>query len=510
MDDTEQRIEGAVQMLERDTQLTHDIVHGNETRVVQTEGGPVPSHKKVATDGYQYFVNELRPRVNEINEHTKLVIDSANEANTASKEAVKAKKDAVKVVYDGGASLDPAPGKIPIADSSAKLHPDWLPYQTAPFPDFWLPLNDSLDMLAGISDTAEKKATFTRTTTATYLDKSGVLRKAIVNAPRFEREGILIEGVSTNLLGKSNTHDVLDPQGDGAPVTPGGGFGEFKSVILTWNGKGTGWLTSYRPTYKMNTTYTVSFWARTRGNTDVMPIHFQLGSPIPAGSTYINVDKKEWTRYSMTVTTQSTNDLITRFYRGSPSANGDSIEVACLQIEELPFVSSYIPTTNSAVTRAGESITVNSSLNLPAPNANVTFAMDVNELSIVNGQFINMNAYNKFFTCGTVGGSGETVRGSRSPSGKFTFRWYQDPETFYGDTTFNKSQHRFVFVSTGFNDCRIYEDAVLVHQAKKTTPFGMYNTPLRIGNLSSGYLWGHIKNFRIWHETLTYSQIATL
>ena len=52
----DQDIVDSTETLKADVTITHAIVHGDETSVVQTEGGPVPSHKKVATDGYQYFV----------------------------------------------------------------------------------------------------------------------------------------------------------------------------------------------------------------------------------------------------------------------------------------------------------------------------------------------------------------------------------------------------------------------------------------------------------------------
>ncbi|HGP0311685.1 TPA: hypothetical protein ACLE2D_002416 [Citrobacter freundii] len=82
-------------------------------------------------------------------------------------------------------------------------------YVDAPFPDVWAPLNDDLRLLAGFApaDTIPgtsyalptKSMTFTRSTIATYIDKSGVLKTAAVNEPRFESEGLLIEGQSTNM-----------------------------------------------------------------------------------------------------------------------------------------------------------------------------------------------------------------------------------------------------------------------------------------------------------------------
>ncbi|WP_312974022.1 LamG-like jellyroll fold domain-containing protein [Atlantibacter sp.] len=83
-------------------------------------------------------------------------------------------------------------------------------YVAPPFPDVWAPLSDSLQLLAGsspvdtftISGTSyplkTKSLSFTRSSTATYIDKSGVLQTAAINEPRFEKEGLLIEGQSTN------------------------------------------------------------------------------------------------------------------------------------------------------------------------------------------------------------------------------------------------------------------------------------------------------------------------
>ncbi|HFE1777844.1 TPA: phage tail protein, partial [Escherichia coli] len=81
-----------------------------------------------------------------------------------------------------------------------------------PLPDVWIPFNDSLDMLAGFSPgykqitvgddvikmPSDKIVSFKRASGATYINKSGVLTVAEVDEPRFEREGLLIEGQRTN------------------------------------------------------------------------------------------------------------------------------------------------------------------------------------------------------------------------------------------------------------------------------------------------------------------------
>jgi hypothetical protein len=58
-----------------------------------------------------------------------------------------------------------------------------------------MPLNNSLVMKAGVGS-----ATFTRASTATYVDRYGVLKTAAIDVPRFESKGYLTEGSKTNLL----------------------------------------------------------------------------------------------------------------------------------------------------------------------------------------------------------------------------------------------------------------------------------------------------------------------
>lgn len=84
-------------------------------------------------------------------------------------------------------------------------------YVDAPFPDVWAPLSDDLRLLAGIApaDTITvagtsyplptKSMAFTRSTTATYFDKTGLMKVAAINEPRFEKQGLLLESAATNL-----------------------------------------------------------------------------------------------------------------------------------------------------------------------------------------------------------------------------------------------------------------------------------------------------------------------
>ncbi|MBF8932248.1 prophage tail fiber N-terminal domain-containing protein, partial [Escherichia coli] len=81
-------------------------------------------------------------------------------------------------------------------------------YVLQPLPDVWIPFNDSLDMITGFSPSykkivigddeitmpGDKIVKFKRASKATYINKSGVLTEAAIDEPRFERDGLLIEG----------------------------------------------------------------------------------------------------------------------------------------------------------------------------------------------------------------------------------------------------------------------------------------------------------------------------
>lgn len=87
-----------------------------------------------------------------------------------------------------------------------------------PLPDVWIPFNDSLDMITGFSPSykkivigedeitmpSDKTVKFKRASTATYINKSGVFSVAGIDEPRFEKDGLLIEGQRTNYFTKSN------------------------------------------------------------------------------------------------------------------------------------------------------------------------------------------------------------------------------------------------------------------------------------------------------------------
>ncbi|MDU4843252.1 MAG: hypothetical protein E6X49_19225 [Leclercia adecarboxylata] len=130
---------------------------------------------------------------------------SKNAAKTSETNAKTSETNAKTSENNAGASASSAAASLAAAQQLTSV-----PYEEAPFPDVWAPLNDDLRLLAGFApydrltisgqvlELPSKSVTFTRATAATYIDKSGVLRIAAINEPRFEKEGLLMEGWGTN------------------------------------------------------------------------------------------------------------------------------------------------------------------------------------------------------------------------------------------------------------------------------------------------------------------------
>jgi hypothetical protein len=230
--------------------------------------------------------------------------------------------------------------------------------------------------------TLDSRITFTRSTTGTYYNSSGVLSTAAINAARFDYNpltkvalGLLVEQSSTNLLTYSADFSnaawikVFVTIASSSVVAPDGT--NFQKMIESAT------LTShaiYRPiTVTSGTSYTHSAYAKaaertfcTVGITDTgvdytaianLSTGTILSTTAGSTSTITNVGNGIY-RVSLTrtVTAASVNPFI-GIYNGSTTYNGDGtsgIYIWGAFLEALAFPTSYIPTTTAQVTRAAD------------------------------------------------------------------------------------------------------------------------------------------------------------
>lgn len=237
--------------------------------------------------------------------------------------------------------------------------------------------------------------TFTRSSTGTYYDAAGVLQTAAINAPRFDCHpvtkaplGLLIEGASTNLLNYSAQLDnaawgkVGSTVSADAITSPDGSLsGDMVVESVTLNNH----HVQMPATFVAGDTYAISMFAKA-GSRSVLQItvgsaafpalptaNFDLSSgtvSVVSGGAVAAITNLGggWYRCSISaVAGISASTVATFMMQISPTAGryasytGDGVSGLYMWGAQLEGgqLSSYIPTTSAAVTRAADVAAVN-------------------------------------------------------------------------------------------------------------------------------------------------------
>jgi len=231
----------------------------------------------------------------------------------------------------------------------------------------------NLDFTTGVLDS---RLTFTRSTTATYINSSGYVTSAAINEPRFdysptnigEPRGLLIEGQAANLCTYSNDFENANWTRDGATnpvpstVSQTGPDGAATVVRITFDKTGGAFSRIRRAVSVSNGTYIMSVWMKANtanGAASTQNIGLRLGS-----SAGVNcVVTTTWQRFTHTfaVTDGSAEFQIMLWDNiTGPPANDETADVLVYgaQTELGSGASSYIPTGASQVTRNADDCTI--------------------------------------------------------------------------------------------------------------------------------------------------------
>jgi len=373
-----------------------------------------------------------------------------------------------------------------------------------PIPLLDMPLDGNLILRHGVG-----AATFTRSTTGTFVDKNdGLVKTAAIDAARFEADGVLIEGASTNLLFRSEEFDnaswAKGSTGAGttpvvtanAGVAPDGSMTADR-IQFAIGSNVLGDRSFIRQLVNTTADYDIAIYVKSNTGSN-QEIAIQREGSTSSAFTVTN----EWNRISLTRSFNGANflGLELRGTTGSGDLTSD-ILVWGAQGEELPFASSYIKTTTIAVTRTADNLSITAVGNFNQAQGSIS-------LDII---LLAKNTANQFFY--SVNDGTETHRHTMNrnvgaPSGQYfiqagAVQMNQQP----GDVPL-----KFNFVETyKVNDVRIFVNAAQVaNDTSVTLPVGLTSIDIgrRVDNIT--YLFGHVKDLRTYDVVLTPSQVLAL
>jgi hypothetical protein len=358
--------------------------------------------------------------------------------------------------------------------------------------------------------------TYTRASTATYVDRYGVVQSAAIDAPRFESEGLLIEGASTNICLQSE--DLATTWVKDATTVTSNSIaapdGATTADTLTADGTTAFHVARQNITCTASTSYTYSIYAKA-GTEDTFAIYEALTSA--AGCTFdltnvtatLNGDAGSiagsivavadgWYKCTFeSITDAGQTTLRYALYMGGVVSEASSKDMYFwgAQLEELPFASSYIPTTTVAVTRAADICKLSFPDNMQDIANPYTIIVDADRVGF-------SGAYSYIFDIGDLGGLESTLVWANSVEGSLLN--YYDAVN-YGTTLLLPLDKKRYSQQYNGADVLLYVDGILIRTDADTSGFtGVYGDIFIGSGTSSGtQLFGHISNFRIYDIALS-------
>ncbi|EFG7259290.1 phage tail protein [Escherichia coli] len=425
-----------------------------------------------------------------------------------------------------------------------------------PLPDVWIPFNDSLDMLTGFAPgykkitigddvvqvASDKQVSFSRASTATYINKSGELKIAEINEPRFERDGLLIEGQRTNYMlnsetpvnwGKSVNMDVPETGTDSSGFT----YGKFvcndsligqslpvnmASVAVTGavdvSGDNKCVTTSCRFKTDLELMLRIRFESydgNTSSNLGYAIVNTRsLSVKITGGAAdriTARVNKDEVTGWIFAEATIQAIDesYITSAIQYTPKEggvveSGDYVFLSTPQVENGPCASSFIISGATPATRASDIVTVPVKNNLYNPPFTVLCEVHKNWYKTPNAapRVLNTSGHQ----------TGEEIILGFGRSTDYDGFPYCDIGGANMRVNENASLEKMVIgmrVKSDQSTCSV-SNGRLSGETKTTWSYIQNSAIIRIGGRTSTgerHLFGHIRNFRIWHKELNDRQL---
>jgi hypothetical protein len=258
--------------------------------------------------------------------------------------------------------------------------------------------------------TADGQLTFSRASTATRVNASGLIEAVSSNVPRLDYQGstcpkLLLEPQRTNLAlyseqfensgwEKTSAGTAVNPAVTANYATSPSGYQDADLIVFDRGAGNTGsdysWL--YQTISTTAATYTVSCYVKAATSADVgKSLSWRnFGSSSDEGTTLTN----EWQRLSVQATASGSPQEVGFYNRGGYST-GNSVSVLMwgFQAELGSYPTSYIPTTTAAVTRLADAASKTGISSLIGQTEGTVF-LDFELKTPVNNDYVIGQIYN--------------------------------------------------------------------------------------------------------------------
>ncbi len=359
-----------------------------------------------------------------------------------------------------------------------------------------LPLLNSLAFARGVGS-----LTFARASVATYIDRYGVVQSAAIDEPRFESNGLLVEGASTNkLLWSDDFTDAVWLDGSGLwtvvgnnQTAPDGVATSADTITVT------GTIAKIRQNVVLATGSSASMWVKIlSGTLSEFKLDHGDGASVDVTSDILAA-AGEWARVKIPNMTKGVSNFldIDITFAGS----GATLSIWRAQFEELPFATSGISTTTVAVTRSVEALDLTISGNIGLQANAGTILCDVDVLGFMGSATLQ--------TAFAI--AGETNRRIFAANGfltnKASVNW--GPGDLAGLVLTVGVASRLSIVHDGSSGISFWQDGIEEDSSSGADVSDSLGTDIDIGSFSaSSQLFGHISNVRIYDIALSDREMA--
>ncbi|MEL2774946.1 phage tail protein, partial [Escherichia coli] len=392
---------------------------------------------------------------------------------------------------------------------------------------------------------------FSRASTATYINKSGELKTAEINEPRFEKEGLLIEGQRTNTFTNSNNPSLWNYDDKNIEITTsvdeyGFKYGLFNVKETSTTERATIISTGYSRVIDVaaNESVTLSCRVKKINGEGIITLRPRISfvnddgtsNTLVAGS-YIDCETGDvlgfsggdavnhviyreangWLRVEFTYKSPEAKSMYGRFEMGADKRaikKGDQIMFTTPQFEKGLCASSFIVTSDVAVTRASDVVIMPIRLNWSTPPLSVLMEVNINWDKMPNSEgsarLLNVSitgattdvADESYMYFGfTSGGARSIITNGKGTKTEYKAYCNRTTRRFIAGFKFTEQKELRAVINGNFGAVGVSQ-----HTRQRYT-----EGPINIGGQSiSGnrHLFGHVRNLRIWHKELTDAQMG--